>query len=319
MQNNQKIKLIFMGTSDFAVPSLEALYKSNYEIIKVFTSPDKPVGRKQILTPSPVKVKAQELNLDIHQPKTLKSEESFNLVKELNPDLIVVAAYGYILPQRIIDIPRYKCINVHGSLLPEYRGAGPIQWSIINGEEKTGVTVMIMDKGVDTGDILTKAEIKIDTKDTTETLSAKLAQSGSGLLVSTLDGYIEGKISPVKQNNDLATYASMLKKEDGLINWSKSAKEIYDSMRGMYPWPEVYTFFRDKSVKIKWGEPCDLEQKYPAPGEIIEITKNQFKIACGQGAFLVDSVQPEGKKPITAGEFIRGYRLVTGEKFTNSL
>lgn len=319
MKPNREIRVVFMGTPDFAVPILDVLYKAEYNIVKIFTNEDKPVGRKQIITSSPVKCKGLECCLDICQPKNLKNEDVMIIIKDLKPDIIIVAAYGCILPASILNIPKFGCINVHGSLLPKYRGAAPIQQAIINGEQKTGITIMLMDSGIDTGDMLSQQELEIDITDTTLTLSNKLAQLGAELLINTLANLINNKITPIPQDNEKATYAPRLKKNDGLIDWSKKASNIYNLIRGVEPWPEAYTFFKEKALKIKWGNPIPLNETHFIPGQIIEITKENFKVACGHGAFIVTQVQPEGKKIMTTGEFIRGYRVNIGEKFTDFL
>jgi methionyl-tRNA formyltransferase len=308
-----KYKIVFMGTPEFAVPSLSKLYESNlFDILSVYTQADKPVGRKQILTPPEIKVFALEKGLDIKQPIKIKNNnEVLEHLKSLDLDFIVVVAYGKILPKSILDIPKYGCINLHGSLLEKYRGAAPIQWAIANGEEKTGVTIMKMDEGMDTGDIYTKAEIKIDFEDTYITLSKKLSEIGSNLLVETLLKIANNEISSIKQDNNFATIAPIIKKEDGLIDWNKSALSIYNLNRAFTPWPLTYTYFRDKSLKIIKCLPINEEAK-GIPGEIIDINKNDFSICTGNGKLLVKMLQLEGSKEMSSGDFIRGQRLEKG-------
>jgi methionyl-tRNA formyltransferase len=308
-----KYKIVFMGTPEFAVPSLSKLYESNlFDILSVYTQADKPVGRKQILTPPEIKVFALEKGLDIKQPIKIKNNnEVLEHLKSLDLDFIVVVAYGKILPKSILDIPKYGCINLHGSLLEKYRGAAPIQWAIANGEEKTGVTIMKMDEGMDTGDIYTKAEIKIDFEDTYITLSKKLSELGSNLLVETLLKIANNEISSIKQDNNFATIAPIIKKEDGLIDWNKSALSIYNLNRAFTPWPLTYTYFRDKTLKIIKCLPINEEAK-GIPGEIIDINKNDFSICTGNGKLLVKMLQLEGSKEMSSGDFIRGQRLEKG-------
>lgn len=298
-----------MGTPEFAVPSLEALIKDGHEIVGVITKPDKPQGRKMIMTPPAVKICAQKHNLQIFQPEKLKTEESINLIKNLNPELIVVVAYGKILPKQILDTPKHGCINVHGSLLPKYRGAAPIQWSIINGDLTTGVTTMLMDEGLDSGDILLQSEVYINDIDTTETLKEKLSVVGANLLIKTINQLENGTLTPIKQNESKVTLSPPLEKTTGTINWTKTAKEIHDLIRGSNPWPVAYTLLKGNLFKIYRSQ----VSKYRGdnPGQIINT--NPLTISCGnQTALELIEVQIAGKKRMSAADFARGYRLSNG-------
>lgn len=298
-----------MGTPEFAVPSLEALIKDGHEIVGVITKPDKPQGRKMIMTPPAVKICAQKHNLQIFQPEKLKTEESINLIKNLNPELIVVVAYGKILPKQILDTPKHGCINVHGSLLPKYRGAAPIQWSIINGDLTTGVTTMLMDEGLDSGDILLQSEVYINDIDTTETLKEKLSVVGANLLIKTINQLENGTLTPIKQDESKVTLSPPLEKTIGAINWNKTAKEIHDLIRGSNPWPVAYTLLKGNLFKIYRSQ----VSKYRGnnPGQIINT--NPLTISCGnQTALELIEVQIAGKKRMPAADFARGYRLSNG-------
>lgn len=308
-----KYRIVFMGTPKFAVPSLKKLYESDlFEILSVYTQADKPVGRKQILTYPEVKVFALEKNLDIKQPIKIKNnDEVIEHLKSLNLDFIIVAAYGKILPKNILDIPKYGCINVHGSLLEKYRGAAPIQWAIANGDEKTGVTIMKMDEGMDTGDIYSKEEIEIKFDDTFITISEKLSEIGANLLLKTLPKIANNEIKSIKQNDDLATLAPIIKKEDGFINWNNSALSIYNLNRAFTPWPLTYTFFNKKLLKIIKCFPVN-QKCQKLPGEIIDVNKNNFSVCTGDGKLLIELLQLEGTKQMLAADFIRGYRIQNG-------
>lgn len=318
-----KLNVVFMGTPEFAVPCLNALIKADFKfnIKAVYTQPDKPVGRKQILTAPPVKQLALEHNIDVFQPsKVRKNSEVLEHLKSLDLDLIVVVAYGKILPQEILDIPKYGCINVHASLLEKYRGAAPIQWSIANGEKETGVTTMLMDAGMDTGDILLKKSIEIKTDDTTITLSHKLSDLGADLLIETIPQLINKSIIPIKQDNSKATMAPIINKIDGEINWYKSAEEIYNLLRAFTPWPGIYTIYNDSSLKIN---ECNViagssSLNYRA-GQVVELTKTGFIVATGNGLLNITKVQPSGSKEMSAGDFVRGYRLEPGYIFADSM
>lgn len=306
------MKIIFMGTPDFAVPTFEKLIDCGHNILGAFTKPDKPVGRSQNkLFFSPVKSYALKNNINVYQPKTLKDHEIIDTIKNLKPDVIVVVAYGKILPKEILNIPKYGCINVHGSLLPKYRGAAPIQWSIINGEKVTGVTTMFMDEGLDTGDILLKKEIEILEDDTSESLFKRMSYIGADLLVETIKLLENGSLNRVKQDESLASYTSIIKKSDGKIDWNKSSKEIFNLIRGMNPWPVTYTYIKkNRLLKIYRSRISDIQSN--VPGEIL--STDPLVISCGKGTSIeLLEVQLEGKKKISAEEFIRGYRILKNE------
>ena len=316
MINGDNMKtVVFMGTPDFAVPALKVLADSpEYDVKLVISQPDKPQGRKQILTPSPVKQLALQYGFEIYQPTTLKSDEAYEIINSLAPDFIVVSAYGNILPKRILDIPKYGCVNLHGSLLPKYRGAAPIQWSVINGDEVTGVTTMLMDVGLDTGDILLTSEKKIGPEETAGELFDALANLCPGLLIRTLKALEEGSITPVKQDNDNATYVSVLKKEMSVINWTETASVIHNLIRGMNPWPVARTFFNGKVLKIYSAFVGD--EKSSAPAGSVRVKGEDILVACGEGSVIkLSEIQLEGSKRMSAAEFLRGRTFPDGFSF----
>lgn len=295
-----------MGTPEFAVPSLESLLKENYEICGVFTKPDKPQGRKRIITPPPVKVFALEHGLKVFQPEKLKIKETADLIESLRPDAIVVVAYGKILPKNIIDMPKYGCINVHGSLLPHYRGAAPIQWSIINGDKVTGISTMFMDEGLDTGDILLQTKVLINDDETSEELKKRMSVLGAELLVKTLKKLKDGTLERIKQNDSHATLSPPLDKITGDIDWNKTAQEIHNLIRGSNPWPIAHTLLRGKNFKIYKSRVSTY--RVSQPGKII--STDPLIVGCGENTSLqLLEVQIEGKKRMAAGDFSRGYRL----------
>lgn len=307
MENiKEKLKIVFMGTPEFAIPSLEILLSEGYDVCAVFTKPDKPQGRKKIVTPPPVKVFAQENNIKVFQPEKLKTEETARIFQELNPNLIVVVAYGKILPSNIIHLPKYGCINVHGSLLPKYRGAAPIQWSIINGDATAGITTMFMDEGLDTGDILLQDKIFINGDETSGELKERLSVIGANLLIKTIKELENGSLSRIKQNDDEATLSPPLDKITGDIDWNKNAQEIHNLVRGSNPWPIAHTLLRGKNFKIYKSR---ISNRYAnTPGKIV--STNPLIVGCGDYTSLeLLEVQIEGKKRMTAENFSRGYRL----------
>ena len=304
------MKIVFMGTPNYAAVTLEKLIESDHEIAGVFAQPDKKVGRKQILTPPPVKVTAEKHGIPVYQPKTLRDGEALEILKGINPDIIVVVAYGKILPEEILNLPKYGCINGHASLLPKYRGASPIQWCIVCGEEKTGVTVMHMDVGMDTGDILTQKEVEIGETETAEELFDRLSVISADLMLHTLDN-IEN-ITPVKQNEADATYAPIIKKEMALLDFSKSAKELYNAVRGYYSWPVAFFFLNGKRIKVIKSEIGD--ETYKPAGTVVG-NSDCLEIACGDGKTLkLLIVQPEGKGQMTAKQMLNGYKIEKGTK-----
>ncbi|HLE24518.1 MAG TPA: methionyl-tRNA formyltransferase [Thermodesulfobacteriota bacterium] len=300
------MRILLMGTPEFAVPSLRALIESGEEVVAVVTQPDKPKGRGLEIVPPPTKILAEKHRIPVLQPAKIKTEEFFIELKKFNPDLICVAAYGKILPKNILDLPTYDCINVHASLLPKYRGAAPINWAIIRGEKVTGITTMKMDEGMDTGDMLLKKELPIDDEDTGETLSEKLSEIGGKLLIETIRLLKEGRLNPIPQDHSQATYAPMLKKEDGKIDWKKSAEEIKNLIRGTLPWPGAYTNLEGKLLKIYKARLAEDEGK---PGEIIKSDSDTLRVATGKGALDILELQIEGAKRLKTEEFLRGRKI----------
>ncbi len=305
-------KIVFMGTPDFAVPALAALVEDGYEVQAVVTQPDKPRGRGMVTAMSPVKEVGLRYGIKVYQPVRLEDEDFVAEIKLLAPDAIVVVAYGRILPGKILDIPSKGCINVHASLLPKYRGAAPINWAIINGEQETGVTIMLMDRGMDTGPILSTEKVLIGSDDTAGDLHDRLKHVGAGLLVRTLKLFAEGTVVPVPQDNSQATYAPMLKKEDGRIEWKKSAVDIRNLVRGLFPWPGAYTSYRGVTLKILNGDVLDTD-KAERPGTIISAEGDSIDVATGEGIFGIKEIQPAGKKRMKVTEFLRGCEIVKGE------
>lgn len=308
-----KLKTIFMGTPDFAVPCLEVL-QAKTEVLAVITQPDRPKGRGHNLQASPVKQKALEYNLPVLQPEKIKNEEFTAELERLQPDLIVVVAFGQILSQRILDIPPLGCVNVHASLLPRYRGAAPIHWSIINGEKETGVTTMLMDAGLDTGDMLLKDKVAITEEMTTEELHDQLMAMGGKLLAETVDGLANGTITPEKQDDSISNYAGMLNKETGHIDWSKSAVEIHNLIRGLNSWPVAWSMKDGKNYKF-WRTKVENSNSDKVPGTVVELRKNSFCVATGEGLLEVLEIQPPSKKRMSAGDLLRGHGVAVGDIF----
>ena len=305
------MKIIFMGTPDFAAASLEALIDSRHEIQAVVTQPDKPKGRKGEFTPSPVKVIAKREGIKVYQPLKVRDEEFVDTLRAYNPDVMVVVAFGQIIPLSILKMPKYGCVNIHGSLLPKYRGAAPIQWAVLDGEKETGITTILMDEGIDTGDILLKKTIKIDADETSGSLFDKLKALGAETILETLDELEKGSITPTKQGESPTAYAKMLTKAMGLIDFTRSAKELDCFVRGMDPWPSAYTLLAGKTLKL-WK--VRAVEKSGKAGSVIEIGKESFTIACGEGAIEVLEVQLEGKKRMSAGDFLKGSTLNKGQE-----
>lgn len=304
------MNIVFMGTPDFAVPTLEKLARSNHNIAAVITQPDKPVGRKQILTPPDVKVCAEKYGLTVSQPETLRDENSYKEIKAYNPDVIVVVAYGKILPKNILDIPKYGCVNVHGSLLPKYRGAAPIQQAVLNGDKVTGVTTMYMGEGLDTGDILMTRETEIGENETSAQLFDRLALLGADLLLDTLAGLEDNSITPVKQDEAKATHTVKITKEMCPIDWTKSASEIHNQVRGLQTWPVASAKLNGKDVKIHSTLFCD---KNGEAGKIISV--NPLTVACGKDSLIIKELQLSGKKRMDSKSFLLGHPLSIGDKF----
>ena len=306
-------KVVFMGTPDFAVPCLDKL-QQNYNVVAVYTQPDRPKGRGQKLAMSPVKVFATEHHIPVYQPEKIKTLECVAQLKELNPDLIVVVAFGQILSKDILDIPKYGCINVHASLLPRWRGAAPIHWSIISGDKKTGVTTMYMDVGLDTGDMILKATTDITEDMTTAMLHDKLMLQGADLLIESLK-QIENNTAPrEKQDDSLTCYAKMLNSDNCRIDWTKSAVEIHNLVRGLNSWPVAYTTLNGKKFKIWQTKVVDSDKNYEEVGKIIAFTKNSITVATGKGSLELIEVQPPNKAKMSANSYVNGHKkeLETG-------
>lgn len=308
------MKIVYMGTPPFAVPPLQSLITAGHEVVGVVTRIDKPAGRGKVLTPPAVKIAAELAGVPVLQPKRVRMPESVAAIRELGPDVIVVAAYGQILPREILTLPRLQrgCVNIHASLLPAYRGAAPINWAIINGETRTGITIMQMDEGLDTGAILAQESIPIDPRDTAGDLTEKLSELGSWLVVDTLSRIEAGGLTAVPQDNGKASMAPLLKKEDGLINWTMSARELQNRVRGLSPWPGAHSYLDGKLIKILGTE---IAEGLGEPGVLYEQGRDGLAIGTGRGLLRIVSIQPEGKKPMTSAEFLRGHRGAAGKKF----
>lgn len=308
------MKMIFMGTPDFSVPALKALAEQGHQVIAVVTQPDKPKGRGKAVQMTPVKEAALELNIPVYQPVKVREEGFLQQIEAMEPEVIVVAAFGQILPQRLLDIPKYGCINIHASLLPKYRGAAPIQWVIIDGEKETGITTMQMNAGLDTGDMLEKAVVPIDPEETGGSLHDKLSAAGGKLILSTLDKLEKGQLVPVPQTEENTCYAKMLDKALGKIDWNQDAQRIERLIRGLNPWPSAYTGLEGKTLKL-WQAKV-VEEDYPGqPGQVVKAGKNELLIKTGKGTLSVLSLQLEGKKRMDTGAFLRGYPVSEGTIF----
>lgn len=306
------MKIIFMGTPDFAVGTLEALVHAGHEITLVVSQPDKPKGRGHELIPTAVKAAALKHNLRIYQPEKLRGEIAEEMLRNTEADVIVVAAFGQLIPKSILEMKRYGCINVHGSLLPKYRGAAPIQWAVIDGETESGITIMQMDAGLDTGDMLLKAAIPLESKETGGSLFDKLSALGASLCVEALEKLEAGSLVPEKQGESPTPYARMLTKEMGELDWSRSASELERLIRGLNPWPSAYTGLLGKTLKIWDADVCEEEWAGSACGEIVRVSKEAFYVACGQGVLKIKELQLQGKKRMDTAAFLRGYHLEEG-------
>lgn len=318
------MRIVYMGTPEFAAVALDAIVKE-HEVVAVITQPDKPQGRNRKLVPTPVKVKAQAYDIPVYQPVKIREEESVQMIRDYNPDVIVVAAYGQILPESILNIPKYGCINIHASLLPKYRGAAPIERAIIDGEVMTGVTTMYMEKGLDTGDMIEKAEVPITGEDTGASLHDKLAEAGAALILTTLAKLEAGTVTRTKQDDAQSCYAAMLTKELGRMDFTRPAVELERLIRGLNPWPCAYTTIDGKNVKLYKAEVINLDAQMRqmlqekseqtltfTPGEIVEVAKKYFVISCGEGALRVRNLQPEGKKAMDTSAYLNGNPLKPG-------
>lgn len=304
------MKIVFMGTPDFAAVSLQALLNAGHEVAAVVTMEDKPVGRKRILTPPPVKLLASEHGIEVYQPKSVRTEEAYQTIAGFRPDILVVVAYGKILPKKLLDLAPYGAVNVHGSLLPKYRGAAPIHAALMNGDSVTGITTMRMDEGLDTGDILLREELPILDSDTVETLWDKMAELGAKVLLQTIDALEQNTVTPVKQPEG-ASYCTMISSEMGQVDFTKSAKTIWNLYRALTPNPGIYTTFRDKKLKLFCVSYTE-EETAAVPGTVL-CSSDVLKVACGKGCLFVGEVKPEGKKNMDIKSFINGYRLNNGD------
>ena len=305
------MRIVFMGTPDFSVPALEALVKGGHQVIAAVTQPDKPKGRGKAVLMTPVKEKALEMGIPVYQPVKVREPEFVKTLADLAPDVIVVVAFGQILPKSILEIPRYGCVNIHASLLPKYRGAAPIQWAVIDGEKETGVTTMFMNEGLDTGDMLEKEVVPLDPKETGGSLHDKLSAVGGRLILSTLKGLEDGTLKGTPQTDEGSCYAKMLKKSLGDIDWTMGGAAIERMIRGLNPWPSAYTSLHGKTLKIWDADVTDREYGVE-PGTVAEVSKDQLIIQTGKGSLSVRSLQLEGKKRMDIQDFLRGYSLEKG-------
>ena len=305
------MRVVFMGTPDFAVASLNALITAGHEVVAVITQPDRPKGRGNKLAFPEVKTRALELNIPVYQPASVKDDAFLQLLSDYRPDVIVVVAFGRILPQSVLELPQYGCVNVHGSLLPEYRGAAPIQRAVLDGKTETGVTTMRMDIGMDTGDMLLQAKLPITDEDTTGTMFDKLATLGGSLLIDTLTGLEQGSIVPQKQDDAQATHAARILKEDEVINWESPAHSIFCQIRGLAPAPGAYTLWNGERLKV-WKARVNEKNTAKAPGTIVEIGKDHLLVQTGNGCLEVLELQPAGKKAMPAKAFCNGTGVVEG-------
>lgn len=308
------MRILFMGTPDFALPTLQALCESGHEIVGVVTKVDMPKGRGHHMMPTPIKVYALEQSIPVFQPATLKGEEFASVLAELDPEMIVVVAFGKILPRNVLDYPKYGCVNVHGSLLPEYRGAAPMQRAIIEGRKVTGITTMLMADGIDTGDMLLKAEVEIGENDNFEVIHDRLAACGAKLLVQTVEMLERGEIIPEKQDDSLATHAAKIEKSDCLLDFSKDAKTLHDLIRGLSPIPLAFTHTPDgKLLKIVESRVLDAEKTVKTlPGTVLAVG-NDIQVVCGKGILSLLTVVPEGKGKMSSADFVRGRKIAEGD------
>jgi methionyl-tRNA formyltransferase len=305
-------RIVFMGTPDFAVPALHSLHAAGHEIALAVTQPDRPKGRGRKVEPPPVKVAAAALGVPVVQPATLRDEATLQTLKNAEADFFIVVAFGHLLRESVLNMPRLGCINVHASLLPKYRGPAPIHWAVINDEKETGVTTMLIDKGLDTGDILMTATEAIARDDTSGSLHDRLAQLGAGLLVKTLQAFAAGAARPLVQDHSLATYAPLLKKTNGQIDWKKPAAQIEPFIRGMTPWPGAFTFLRGKRLKVFRAEVSPAHVTAP-PGTVLEGFSDELTVATGNGALCILELQGASGSRLPISEFLRGHRIAPGE------
>ena len=314
------MRVVFMGTPDFAVPTLQHLIHSEFSVVGVVCQPDRPSGRGKKIQWGPVKTAALAQNIPVFQPEKMKAPEFLKTLRSWSPDVIVVAAFGRILPQVILDLPPKGCVNVHGSLLPKYRGAAPIQWAVMNGEAETGVTIMMMDAGLDTGAILEQAVMPILAEDTAGDVASRMAEMGGSLLVPTLQRWVTGSIAPQEQNEAHSTLAPILKKEDGLLDWSQSASSLANRVRGLSPWPGGYTFVNGERWGI-WKVQVEEQEDSPsatsnhakhAPGKIVGVTKQAIHVQTGHGVLQLIEIQPANKKRMAVSQYVAGHGMTIG-------
>lgn len=309
------MKIVFMGTPDFAVSALTKLYEAGHEITLVVTQPDKPKGRSKLYLPSPVKEEALRLGIEVFQPDRIKKSENVEILKKYEADVFVVAAFGQILSKEILEMPKYGCINIHASLLPKYRGAAPIQWAILNGEKEAGVTIMQMDEGLDTGDMLLSDKIAIEDTDTADTLHDKLSEMGAQLIAEALSKLEKGELNRTKQPEGPLFYASMIKKEDGLLDFNDTAEKMDLKIRAFQSWPGTFSFLNNSLVKITMAKKHEGNAE-AKPGEVCEVTKNSFFVQTSEGRIEVLRIQPVGKKEMSVHDYLLGKKINVGDKFT---
>lgn len=309
------MKIIFMGTPDFSVPTLDAIKKDGNEIVLVVTQPDKKKGRKGILTPPPVKEWAVKNNISIFQPVKLREKQNIEELEKYEADVIVVAAFGQILPKEVLDMPKYGCINVHASLLPKYRGASPIQWAILNGDDETGVTTMQMGVGLDDGDILLQKKVPISSEDTGGSLFDKLSKVGADLLIETLHRIEKNDIVRIPQDDEKATHVGLIKKDFGILSFDEENKYILNKIRALNPWPSAFTFYKDKMVKIWKAKSVSFNNKGYEYGDLVVENKDELLVVTRNGAISILELQEEGKKRMHAADFLRGHKIEKGDKF----
>ncbi len=305
------MKVIFMGTPEFAVPTLEKLYNKGYEIELVITQEDKPKGRGKKLQPTPVKHRALELELEVYQPKNINTRESIDLIRDISPDFIIVVAYGQILKKDLLEIPKYGCFNVHASILPKYRGAAPINWAIIEGQKQTGVSIMKMEEGLDSGDTIVIGEIKIQEDDDFISIHDKLAQMGGDLMIRAMDDIIQDKAVFTKQNHEISTYAPMISKDMGHIEWNNSGRNIFNKVRGLKPWPNAFTYYEDEMVKIHQVSFIKDKVDFPC-GTIVSVNKTGINVAVIDGQIIIEKLQFPGKKVLTVAQYLAGNKIKIG-------
>ena len=320
------MRVVFMGTPAFAVPTLQCLLDSEFSVVGVVCQPDRPSGRGKKVSWGPIKELAMAHSLPLIQPEKMKAPPLFETLQSWNPDVIVVAAFGRILPKTILDLPPMKCLNVHGSLLPKYRGAAPIQWAVMNGEQETGITIMLMDEGMDTGAILRQGAVRISPEETAGELADRLAGMGGPLLVQTLRDWVGGKVEAQPQNDQDATMAPILKKEDGRIDWTQPASVIADRIRGLSPWPGGFSFFQGErwgiwKVRVATEEFDQTSQSSassnPVPGEVLAVSKAGIRVETGQGALDLLELQPANKKRMKIADYVAGHRVERGVRFSD--